>query len=365
MRVRQFATPPLVPLLLTLWLGPVLAESVTDVPNPRVRDSTWVTDLPAALRPDTVQRLNRLIDELERDTTAEMAVVVIHSLDGESIETFANQLFNLWGIGKRESDNGVLLLWATTDRQLRIEVGTGLESLIPDSRAGAVLDSQVVPRFREGDFDGGVVTGMETLASLVRGGGAETPQDAVRSYTPVENPVPGEGGAEGSGLWNIWGAVIGLLGAGGGVAGFRRWRRYRKRSCPSCNTQMTLLDETADDAHLDKPGQLEERLGSVDYDVWQCRSCGHSFTLRYPKWFTSYGSCPQCSHRTCSKSEQVVEAATTSSSGRARVTEDCEFCTYQRVYTRTIPRKSSSSSSSGSSSFGGGSSSGGGASRGY
>jgi uncharacterized protein len=109
---------------------------------------------------------------------------------------------------------------------------------------------------------------------------------------------------------------------------------------------------------------------SVDYDVWKCGTCGHHFTLRYPKWVTSYAQCPQCHHRTKSSAEKVIAAATTISSGSARVVETCAFCTFRREYTKVLPRiepsgSSSSGSSSGGSSFGGGGSGGGGASRGY
>jgi uncharacterized protein len=134
---------------------------------------------------------------------------------------------------------------------------------------------------------------------------------------------------------------------------------------------MTRLGESHDDAFLEEGQQAEERIKSVDYDVWKCGSCGHHFTLRYPKWMTSYARCPQCHHRTKSSTENTIVAATTTSSGTAQVIETCAFCTFHREHTKTLPRIQPGSSSSGgssgggSSSFGGGRSGGGGASRGY
>ena len=133
---------------------------------------------------------------------------------------------------------------------------------------------------------------------------------------------------------------------------------------------MTRLEETEDDVHLAVGQQAEERVGSVDYDVWKCGECSNQFTLRYPKWITGYSSCPQCHHQTKSSTETVIEPATTSSSGSACVVEECAFCSFRHEYTKELPRierssSSGGSSSSGSSSFGGGSSGGGGASRGY
>jgi uncharacterized protein len=135
---------------------------------------------------------------------------------------------------------------------------------------------------------------------------------------------------------------------------------------------MTRLDEADDDALLEGGQQAEERIGSVDYDVWKCGGCGHHFSLRYPKWVSRYAQCPQCHNRTQSSTETVIDPASTISSGSARVVETCAFCAFSREYTKVLPRieassSSSSSSSSGgsSSSFGGGGSGGGGASRGY
>ena len=69
-----------------------------------------------------------------------MAVVVVRSLDGLSIEEAAEKLFNLWGIGKKDRDNGLLFLWSTGDRKVRVEVGYGLEGVLPDGKVGAILD---------------------------------------------------------------------------------------------------------------------------------------------------------------------------------------------------------------------------------
>jgi uncharacterized protein len=156
----------------------------------------------------------------------------------------------------------------------------------------------------------------------------------------------------------------------GAIAAFRKWRRYRRRNCPQCHARMLLVPDSEDDALLQEGQVAEERIGSVDYDVWKCPACAHQFTLRYAKWLSSYGKCPQCSNRTKSSTESVISAATTHSSGTARVLEKCAFCSFTNEYTKVLPRisessSSSSSGSSGGSSFGGGSSGGGGASRGY
>lgn len=336
------------------------AEPLASIPNPRVQNGTWVTDVAGALRADTVARLNSSIGEFERTTGIEMAVVVIRSLDGASIEESAARLFEMWGIGKKDRDNGLLLLWSTGDRRVRVEVGYGLEGVLPDGKVGAILDAYVIPRFKAGEFDEGVVDGVEALLAAARNEDVALPLAATESY---------EGDSDGS--FSIWLPLVGAIPVGlGSFIGVRKWRRYRRRYCPQCQTRMLLLSDSEDDALLEKGQVAEERIGSVDYDVWNCPACSHHFTLRYPKWVSQYEKCPQCSNRTKSSTETVITAATTSSSGTARVVELCAFCSFTREYTKTLPRitQSSSSSSSGgssSSSFGGGRSGGGGASRGY
>ena len=91
----------MVPLLIT-GIG---AEPLGSIPNPRTRDGTWVTDMPRALRAETVARLNSTIGDLEHTNGVEMAVVVIRSLDGLLVEDAAVKLFQLWGIGKKGQDN--------------------------------------------------------------------------------------------------------------------------------------------------------------------------------------------------------------------------------------------------------------------
>ncbi|MBI3949146.1 MAG: TPM domain-containing protein [Acidobacteria bacterium] len=353
----------LLTLIICLAVGNFArAERVEDIPNPKTRDNTWVTDLPGMLGPETVQQLNSLIGELERERTAEMAVVIIHSLDGRSIDEFALDLGRRWGIGKRDKNNGLLFLWAVNDRRVKVEVGYGLEGVLPDGKVGAILDHHVIPHFKAEEFDEGVLQGVQALAAVIKNEPVDLPPATVQSYDEERTPV---------------GLILGLIGIVpvgiGSFIGYRKWRRYHRRTCPTCGTTMQRLSETEEDELLDEVKQVEEKLRSVDYDVWKCPDCSHHFTLRYPRWFSQYSKCPQCRNRTCSKTEEIIRGATTAHTGLAEVTEECAFCNYRRVYQRIIPRVSTSSSSSGGGSsggggggsFGGGSFGGGGAGRGY
>lgn len=154
--------------------------------------------------------------------------------------------------------------------------------------------------------------------------------------------------------WGVGGAgLFGLFLAG------REVLRRRPRSCKKCNVRMHRLAEELDDKHLQDGERAEERLGSVDYDIWACAQCGEVLKTRWGAIFTSYSRCRGCSWKTMTSTSRTIRAATTSSTGLAEVTEDCKHCSHHRTYTRVIPRvtKSSSSSSRSSSSGGGGGSS--------
>ena len=224
-------------VLLAAALG---AESLTGIPNPRTRDGTWVTDMAGALRPETIARLNATIGELERSNTAEMTVVVIKSLDGLAIEEAAVKLFELWGIGKKHKDNGLLFLWSTGDRRVRVEVGYGLEGTLPDGKVGAILDTYVIPKFKAGKFDEGVLAGVDALVRVARAEPVELASAKSESYERTPWGLPRCSPAYPAPSWRRFGSIVGV----------RRWRRYGRRRCPECDAWMTRLAETEDDALL-------------------------------------------------------------------------------------------------------------------
>jgi uncharacterized protein len=138
---------------------------------------------------------------------------------------------------------------------------------------------------------------------------------------------------------------------------------------------MRLLSETEDDALLTREEGLEERLGSVDYDVWVCPQCDQRLVIPYRKWFSKYTDCPKCRRRTCETRSVTLRPATTFSAGERAVYRECQSCGFKDERHEIIPRvvetSSSGSGSSGGggggggSSFGGGSAGGGGAGRSY
>lgn len=156
MRVR---VPILVAAVLLLQL-PLRAQ----VPSP----TGHVNDFASVLDEATERYLEDFLTRLERDTSAEVVLATIPSLEGVTVEAYANLLFNEWGIGQKQQDNGVLLLVAPADRRVRIEVGYGLEPILPDGLAGEIIRTEILPEFKGGNFPRGIGRGLNRIAQVVR-----------------------------------------------------------------------------------------------------------------------------------------------------------------------------------------------------
>ncbi|NCC50416.1 MAG: hypothetical protein EOM20_04285 [Spartobacteria bacterium] len=153
--------------ILAALLAPVGAWATGDQLIAQLKPSGYVNDFAHVMPPQQAQALERQLAELEQKTGAEVAVVTVDTLDGGEIDDFANRLFAAWGIGKRGQDNGVLILAAIKDRKGRIEVGYGLEGVIPDGLAGRILRNEMFAEFKTGNYAGGLMQGAQTVARLI------------------------------------------------------------------------------------------------------------------------------------------------------------------------------------------------------
>ncbi len=143
--------------------------------------SSRVVDLAEMISPAGEQALEAELAQLEKDKGAQVAVLTVPSLEGEPIESFALRVAEAWKLGQQKQDNGAILVIARADRQMRIEVGYGLEGAIPDVIAKRILSERLTPRFQAGDFDGGVAEAVSTLDGLVRGEPDALPEESSSS----------------------------------------------------------------------------------------------------------------------------------------------------------------------------------------
>lgn len=150
--------------LATVWLG--LAFSVLAEPVSQLKPIGYVNDFAQVLSQDAVSQLNDLCQQVDEKAGAQIAVVTVRSLDGSDIESYAVDLFKKWGIGNKTTNRGVLVLLAVEDRRYRIEVGYGLEPILPDGKVGG-FGREAVPLLRRTDFSGAVSLMTSRVAEVI------------------------------------------------------------------------------------------------------------------------------------------------------------------------------------------------------
>lgn len=178
----------LVFLLLVLHLPPFALPAHTQAPLPK--PAGYVNDFAQLLDAPTRAALEQRLKEVESKTSSEIAVATVTSLDGMSVEEYADRLFMDWGVGQEKTDNGVLILVAPNERQMRIEVGYGLEGVLPDGLAGEVRDAQFLPRFRDDDYAGGIRDGVGRIADIVERNHELSPDELRRFNQSSNGDVP-------------------------------------------------------------------------------------------------------------------------------------------------------------------------------
>ncbi len=159
---------------ITLFLAVSAARQAAAIPTDELLKSLQATgdvnDFAHILSPADVAKLEARCRTLREKTGAQLAVVTIESLKGGQIDDFANKLFARWGIGQKEKKNGLLLLVAMEEHKSKIEVGYGLEPIIPDILAGRILDHEVRPRFRQQQYAEGLLAAVNALCAVVARG---------------------------------------------------------------------------------------------------------------------------------------------------------------------------------------------------
>ena len=398
-------------LLLTLSsaLGSV-DYTVETVPNPKNGGNGYVSDPDGYLSVNEISAINGLLANLEDSSTAQVAVVLLESIGQENPKDFATRLFNHWGIGQADVDNGLLILSVMNQRRTEFETGYGLEAVLPDVICYRIGMQQLVPYFKNEQYGPGLIAAIMEIKLLL-----ENPEviEEIWSDSPKRprSEAWGPLGALPAGLrWYIMIAfllhvgliswiVLTLFGKGDLYDKYIHLRNvrlipllilfplpyilvyiYLRRKLKELRHQprfskvngkpMTLLAEYEEDDFLERGQITEEEIGSADYDVWVTDNGDDILILRYSKFQFKYKKCPSCSYTTYHRARsRVIRAATYSSSGLRKDTYECKSCAYTVTKSVTIPQKTRSSSGGssggggggGGGSWGGGSSGGGGA----
>jgi uncharacterized protein len=232
-RSRSVSTWLTLSLALLFSAYAARAERVEDLPKP----TNWVSDFAHVLSPETAARLDSLCGSLSHSkANAQIEVVTIKSLDGDDIDDFTSRLEEKWQIGKKGQDRGILMVFAIQDRKRRIEVGLGLQGILPDAKVGDIGRS-MVPELRAGDYDGAVTKGVVQVADVIAadaGVSVQQPSAPLPQQQQFVRPQPHHTSIFGVffliivvvlvlallGRGGVLGFILGMLFSGGGGGGW-------------------------------------------------------------------------------------------------------------------------------------------------
>lgn len=174
-----------------LFASSVLLASSIDDKIPAAPDR-YVTDRAGVLSPDRAEALNSRLDQFERETSDQILVWVDRRIpEGFTLEDFTVRAAQKWRAGQKGKDNGAVLFVFVDDRKMRIEVGYGLEGVLPDALAHRIQEEQILPRFRSGDYAGGIEAGASAITAAIKGeykGTGKTVADSRRRTSfPINN----------------------------------------------------------------------------------------------------------------------------------------------------------------------------------
>lgn len=167
------------------WLAVVLLFSSHALCLPVPPLTGRVVDNANILSDAVEQKLTARLAGVEQQMGRQLAILTVPSLEGDPIEDFSMRVVEEWKLGKKGKDDGVLLLIAVNDHKMRIEVGYGLEGELPDVAAGRIINDVMAPRFRAGDYDGGVTSAISAILVKI---GAGTAEDAAAAVSVTRTP---------------------------------------------------------------------------------------------------------------------------------------------------------------------------------
>lgn len=362
-------------ICVVTWLiclsGHARVYEVSEVPNYQLSDSTrLVSDPDNLIGPEAEAQLNNILRSLRSRTSVEMALVAIEDIPSDTdIETFATELFEEWGIGKADNNNGVLMLYVPEQRSVVVRTGRGVEGALPDITIGRIMRETIVPAMKRGDSDQALIDGVQRIDDVLSDPNLG---DELRSNASHKS------GEEDFFSWYLRLGVVASaillvvviflilstrsrseLEQYRSLESFRTillfltilfigmplpamlllWLRMRRlrlkpRVCV-CGNRMRRLNEQEDNNFLTAGQDAEERLNSIDYDVWLCDHCGNTEVVPYVNKASGYTVCPRCNARTCTLSgSHTVVAPTTMHKGQGVHTYTCRHCgyNYERPY---------------------------------
>lgn len=378
-----------------------VCQTIEDVPNTKVSDNKNVSD-PHYLLPSFAEdKIQIIVDKLKAEKDYEIMIVCLNSIGtNPDAHLWGTELFNLWGIGDDETENGLLILVVHDIHRVEFITGRGMETVLTDAESYKIQQEQMVSYFKKNDYATGVIRGLQAVNDVLNGKEVLYDSDTVDAVSNQESGYVSESkpfythpvflGYFGFCLLLALVYFIFLFAAFRTKDLHKRYRlmkfwsllifyfiapipfiflviytrknMYRWRNMDRIGFKtgdlLHKLSEDEEDVYLNKGQITEEIVNSVDYDVWINEAGTDLVVLPYKNWFTPYNKCDNCKYKTYIKLyDRTIQAATYSRSGKGEKKYKCKNCEHTKVKTYTIPRKQKARSGgyySGGGSFGGG-----------
>lgn len=378
---------------LTLLIAIALISSIASaqaplsLPNPNVGNpDNFIYDPMGLLSQHTASTINRRLAEVRQKTTCEVAVAIVANLSDLEPQEYAYQLFKHWGIGKKDKNNGILLLVAPNERKAWIEVGSGAEGVLTDIACSNILRNDFKPAAQDGNISQGVAKAVGSISLALMDPNVAAELRSSQDNSTLAHIEALDSNVFFSFLYIIiacvfiftlilfiadivvsrrrdnyrramtwrnhmgtywWGAFL-SCGAALPIAliayALYRHARYGTEVCTTCGGKMKRMSEEEDNDYLAPAQDFEEKIGTVDYDVWVCPDCGTVERFPYVEKQLKYQECPEC-HTIAMNlvMDKVVDAPTTRREGHGERLYQCQFCRHKKYETYRIPRKTDNS----------------------
>ena len=338
--IALFQKIAIITISSAVLLTPLVSEALTveEVTNPKSTGNGWVTDMADILSDKTEIELNRLITNLEKTNGAEIAVVTLpETAPANSPKAFATQLFNYWGIGKAESDNGILFLISTADRRVEIETGYGIEDILADAEVSNIIDTKITPQYKQNNYDRGTLDGTTALVRAIESSTVQIPSSDRSSNM----------------LFILTRAGL-ILSAGG----FFWWVKHQSKifidpdktfvslnlrdsqdvHCAKCKGKMSKVHNIK----LTPEQQVARKIGSVSYKGYKCSGCSNALQpysiIGHISDSDRYQKCHKCQELTITRTKKTLQIASDSSTGKLLIKDECHCCGCIEEKTEVIPR---------------------------
>lgn len=358
------------------------AQSPQSIPDPnKIDPGNFIYDPMGLLSPGTSAEVNGRIAALRKKNGCEIGVAIVSDLNGMDVNDYAYELFRHWGPGMKDKNNGVLLLVAPNEHRARIEVGSNLEGILTDVACSNILRHYMRPAVKSENMSQGISNAVGAICGALSDEAVAkelgTPEEGLRERIEMLDSnvlmsfvvivaicffifalilwivdffnSRGRDNYRRAMVWRshlatYWWCAALSLGTALPIALIAlflyRHARNVKEICDTCGAKMNKLSEEDDNTYLTPSQDFEEKLGTVDYDVWLCPECGTVERFPYVEKQLKYSECPNC-HAIAMNlvMDKVITPPTTKSAGLGERLYQCQYCGHQKREQYRIPRK--------------------------